>query len=170
MSLQKYPEHTIAREVESFFKWAERDGGYHKKRFLPIHSIYCGNHTQTLKQISKGMTDQLKHLALLQRQFLALPAPGIITDDGEVQMFSSKPPLLMGLLIAQCVVVFVSLDANRADARVRTIASFNFSDADMDVWNGFAVAIFVIMVRDRMVAMLGDMGSDVEEEESDPDA
>jgi hypothetical protein len=160
----------ILKEVEGFFKWAERDGGYHKKACIPLYALYAGRTGQSIKQISKGMTDQLKHLALLHRQHLALATPATISGTDEVQIFRSQPPLLFGLLITHSVIVFVSHDASNADAKIRTIASFNFSDADMDVWNAFALGIFVITVRNRMVEALEGLGSDAEESESDPDA
>lgn len=63
----------------------------------------------------------------------------------------------------------VTLDAANVDAKPRTIAHFDFNDKEMDVWNGFAVAILVCMVRNHLMAIKDDMESDTDSSDSDVD-
>ena len=169
MDVRKPQEHLIKKELENYVKWSEKDGGYFKKRFLPLLVIVAGHPKQPLPALSKLITDQLEFLAMRQRQALALPAAGIATGMGEVQMFSRPPPVLYGVIISHCITVFVTLDSSKQDAKVKTIAHFDFSDKDMDVWNGFAVAILVCMVRNHLMASKNEMQDESEQEEVDPD-
>jgi hypothetical protein len=84
-------------------------------------------------------------------------------------MFSKPPPVVYGVIIAQCVVVFLTLDSGNPEAKPKTIAHFDLSDKNMDVWNGFALAILVCMVRNQLMASMGEMDTESEETGSDPD-
>ena len=169
MDVRKPQEQLIKRELENYIKWSEKDGGYAKKRFLPLLCIVAGRPRQPLPAISKLITDQLEFLAIRHRQVLALPATEIATGMGEVQIFSRPPPVLYGVIISHCITVFVTLDSSKQDAKPKTIAHFDFSDKDMDVWNGFALAILICMVRNHLMAMRDEMEDESGEEEIDPD-
>ncbi len=69
---------------------------------------------------------------------------------------------------------FVSHNAGTPDAPVRSIATFDFGDHDHDVWNGFAIAIAVILARNYLVGLRrfddGSKGGVVGTQRSDPDA
>lgn len=162
-------EQLIRKELENYVKWSERDGGYANKRFIPLLCLVAGHPTQNLPVLVKHITDQLEFLALKHRQALALPPPGRLNEGGEAEMFSRPPPVVYGVIISHCVAVFVTLDSGKLDAKPKTIAHFDFSNKDMDVWNGFALAILVCMVRNQLMGMKDEMESDHEDEEVDPD-
>jgi hypothetical protein len=84
-------------------------------------------------------------------------------------MFRRTPPVLFGVIITQHIIVFVSLDSANPEAKVRTIAHFDFSNRDMDVWNGFAVAILAVTARNYIMSHIDELEVD-DREESDPDA
>jgi hypothetical protein len=169
LECHKPQEQLIKKELENYIKWSERDGGYHNKRFIPLLCLVAGHPTQELPVLVKHITDQLEFLALKHRQALAFLPPGRLKEDGEIEMFSRPPPVVYGVIIAHCVTVFVTLDSGKVDAKPKTIAHFDFSNKDMDVWNGFALAILVCMVRNQLMAIKDDMESDHEDEGNDPD-
>ena len=169
MDVRKPQEKTIKKELENYIKWSEKDGGFDKKRFLPLLVTVAGHPKKPLPALSKEITDQLDFLAIRHRQALALPATTVATGMSEVQMFSRPPPVLYGVIISHCITVFVTLDSSKQDAKVKTIAHFDFSDTDMDVWNGFALAILVCMVRNQLMARKDEMQDESEDEETDPD-
>jgi hypothetical protein len=166
---RKPQEPLIKKELENYIKWSEKDGGYNKKRFLPLIVIIKAHVRQSLDMISKRMTDQLVFLAKRHRQALALPASSIATGMEDVKMFVRPPPVVYGVIISQYIVVFTSLDSSKQGAKVKTIAHFDFSQVDMDVWNGFALAILVIMVRNKLMEWKDQMPDESEGEEVDPD-
>jgi hypothetical protein len=163
MQARKPQEQLVKRELENYIKWSERDGGYADKRFLPLMCVVAGDPTQELTMISKAITDQLDFLAARHRQALRLPS-----DSGE-QIYSRPLPVLYGVIISHCITVFVTLDTARNDVTPKTIAHFDFSDNDMDVWNGFALAILVCMVRNHLMARMDEMETETEGDETDPD-
>lgn len=169
LEFHKPQEQLIKRELENYIKWSERDGGYVSKRFIPLLCLVAGRPGQELPALSQAITDQLEFLAVNHRQALALPSPGRVDELGEPKMFSRPPPVVYGVIIAHCVTVFVTLDSGKLNAKPKTIAHFDFSNKDMDVWNGFALAILVCMVRNQLMAMRDEMETDHEDEESDPD-
>ncbi len=169
LEVRKPPEKLIKKELENYIKWSERDGGYAKQRFIPLLTLVTGHPGQELPDISKAITDQLRFLAQQHRRALALPAPGRLTDTGEVEIFSKPPPVLYGMIIAQSIVVFVTLDSATPVANVQTIAHFDFSKKNLDVWNGFALAILVCMVRNHLMARVDEMQPESTKEEKDPD-
>lgn len=169
LECRKPQEQVIKKEIENYIKWSERDGGYASKRFIPLLCLVAGHPSQNLPTISKAITDQMEFLALKHRQALALPQPSRLRENNEVEMFSKPPPVVHGIIIAQCVTVFLTLDSGKPGAKPKTIAHFDFSDKNMDVWNGFAVAILVCMVRNQLMASKDEMETETEETDSDPD-
>lgn len=169
LEVRKPPEKLIKKELQNYINWSERDGGYAKHRFIPLLALVAGHPGQKLPDISKAITDQLQFLAQQHRQALAFWKPRQLTDPDEIQLYSRSPPVLYGMIIAQSIVVFVTLDSATTEANVQTIAHFDFSKKDMDVWNGFAVAILVCMVRNHLMARIGEMQPESAKEEIDPD-
>ncbi|KAI9741439.1 MAG: hypothetical protein M1818_004245 [Claussenomyces sp. TS43310] len=166
----KPQEQLIKKELDNYVKWSERDGNYNTKRFLPRLSIVAGHPDQEIPNITRAITDQLRFLAIRHRQALALPHPGRLNELGEVEVFMRPPPVLYGVIIAHCITLFVTLDSSKVDAQIRTIAHFDFSNADMDVWNSFAVAILVCMVRNKIMENMDLLESESESPDTDPDS
>jgi len=160
-------EQIIKKEIDSYLKWSEVDGGYRHKTFLPIIAVVAGKPGQRIGDISRIMTDQLNFLADQHREAL------VIEDDqqgnGAPAVYSREPPLLYGIIIAGAIAVFVTLDSAQAGAVPRTISHFDFDQRTMDVWNGFAIAIMVVSVRNYMISIKEHL-EDEEEEDDDPDA
>ena len=158
----------IAKALKDYVKWTEKDGGYFKKRFIPVLAVVTGKPHHATDRISKAILDQMQFLAKNHREFLALPEPRI-NELGEVELYRRQPPLLYGIIVAQTIAIFVTLDSSKPDATLRHIAHFDFKEPKVHVWNGFALAIICVVARNSVMSMKDEF-EDEDESESDPDA
>lgn len=161
-------EEVIKKEIENYLKWAEFDGGYQNKDYIPITAIVARSPGQDIDSLSKAMTDSLESLAAEHREDLLIEGSDGGAPGGAPTLYSRIPPLLYGIVIAGSKVIFITFDAAKDDSKPRTIAHFDFDETTMDVWNGFAVAIMIIFVRNYMMAIRENFEDD-STEISDPD-
>jgi hypothetical protein len=158
----------IAKALKDYIKWSEIDGGYFKKRFIPVLTIITGKPKEPTDRISKAITDQMQFLAKKHRDFLILTEPRT-NEIGKVEVYRRQPPLLYGIIVAQTIAIFVTLDSSNPEAKLRHIAHFDFKEPKMDVWNGFALAIICVVARNYMISVKDEFEED-DASSSDPDA
>jgi hypothetical protein len=158
----------IEKALRGYIKWTEQDGGYFKKRFLPVLTVVTGKPNQPTEQISKAITDQMQFLAKKHRDFLALQKLQA-NELGETDMYRRPPPLLYGIIVAQTIAIFVTLDSSKPEAKLRHVAHFDFKEPKVDVWNGFALAIICVVARNHLMSVKDEFEDD-DEPDSDPDA
>ena len=77
-------------------------------------------------------------------------------------------PTLYGLIIAETIVTFITYDASVPDKAIRPLQIFDFGNSSQDVWNGLAVGILVVWVRNFLMTQEAEIVD--QDEESDPDA
>ncbi|KAI6711592.1 hypothetical protein JHW43_005870 [Diplocarpon mali] len=164
----KSPEKMIQKEIQNYIKWSEIDGGFFKRRFIPVHTIVCARSTQTAGSIGTAITSQMRFLGERHREQLAIPG-GRLNELGEVEMFSRNPPLLYGLIISQTKVILTTCVSDNPDAEVKHIDVIDFTNKDMDVWNGFAIAFIIIAARNYIMSTKDELELD-STPESDVDA
>jgi hypothetical protein len=99
-------------------------------------------------------------LAQKHREHLRILPEGQLHEIGEVAKYRRQPPLLYGIIIAQSMVIFVTLDSANPEAKVRHLTHFDFKEKDMDVWNGFAIAFMVIAARNYIMSIKDDLEID----------
>ena len=160
--LAKYTNNCVpmmTREIKQVVKWSEWDGGYKGKRFIPVLSILSAKPTQDSDTILKSIRDQLGFLASRHREHLALDEPRV-AENGEIELYSSPPPILYGIILAQTMAIFSTLDSSDPDAKTKHIAHFDFKQAGHSVWNGMAVAIIVVMARNYTMSRLETLEDD----------
>ncbi|KAE8447722.1 hypothetical protein EG329_010529 [Mollisiaceae sp. DMI_Dod_QoI] len=160
-------EQLIAKGIQDYIKWSERDGGYDKMRFLPVLVVVAARPRESTTTISTAIEDQLKFLAERHREHLALPKEHI-NELGEIEKYSRRPPLLYGMIVARTMVIFVTMDSADASGKIKHLNHFDFKDKPMDVWNGFAIAYMVIMARNYIMSIKDELEEETEES-SDPD-
>lgn len=159
----------ISKALKDYIKWTEKDGGYFKKRFIPILTVYIGKPNQPASMITKNIHDQMKFLARQHREHLVLPeTPNKVNERGEVRLYRRPPPLLYGIVVAQNIAIFVTLDSSNSESKLRHIAHFDFKDEKVHVWSGFALAIICVIARNHLMAVKDEFEDD-EDSESDPD-
>lgn len=161
-------ERLMSKEIESYIKWSEMDGGFNKLRFAPVLTVVAAAHREAINSISASITEKMENLAQRHRSGLMLDEPRT-NEVGEVEIYSRQPPLLYGIIVAQSMAIFVTLDSANPEAKIRHLAHFDFKDKDMNVWNGIALAIIVIVARNYMISIKDELGAD-DRESSDPDA
>jgi hypothetical protein len=111
----------------------------------------------------------MKFLARQHREHLAFPeTPKKFNEHGELRLYRRQPPLLYGIIVAQNIAIFVTLDSSNSEAKLRHITHFDFKDEKVHVWSGFALAILCVIARNNMMAVKHEF-EDETEPESDPD-
>lgn len=133
------PEPLIKRGLENYIKWAEKDGGYYGKHFIPIHRVIAGSSHEATKVTVQAMEDQLEQLALKHHH------------AHKANNYKGELPVLYGMLVIGMTVAFITKDVSRIDRKAKMLSHFDFKDPGSDVWNGFSVAIAVCMMRDWMI-------------------
>jgi len=156
----------MTREIKQVVKWSEWDGGYKRKRFIPVLTIISAKPSQDTDAILKSLRDQMGFLASRHREYLALDEPQVV-ENGEVELYSSRPPILYGIILAQTMAIFSTLDSSVPEAKTKHIAHFDFKQPGHSVWNGMAIAIIVVMARNYTMSLLETLEDD--DSESDPD-
>ena len=83
-----------------------------------------------------------------------------ISSEGKPVEYRRQPPLLYGIIIAQSMAIFVTLDSANPDAKVRHLTHFDFKEKNMVVWNGFAIAYIVTMAKDYIISIRDELAID----------
>ncbi|RKF76954.1 hypothetical protein GcC1_067015 [Golovinomyces cichoracearum] len=157
----------IAREIHNYIKWSERDGKYSRMRFLPVLTTVIARPKQSMNSLSAAINSQMNFLAQRHRESLIIPE----THDEQENNFRGKdnyikqPPLLYGVIVAHTVIIFVTLDSANVDATVKHMQHFDFREQGADAWNGFAIAILIIVARNYIMSIKKEL----EDDESDLD-
>ncbi|KIN00280.1 hypothetical protein OIDMADRAFT_82128, partial [Oidiodendron maius Zn] len=160
-------ERLMSKEIESYIKWSQMDGGFNKLRFVPVLTVVAAAHREAIDSISASITEKMENLAQKHRDELILEEPRT-NEVGEVEIYSRQPPLLYGIIVAQSMTIFVTLDSANSEAKIRHLAHFDFKVKDMNVWNGIALAIIAIMARNYLMSIKDELEVD-DQESSDPD-
>ncbi|KAF4636273.1 hypothetical protein G7Y89_g1801 [Cudoniella acicularis] len=161
-------EKFIEKQIQDYVRWSEKDGGFDKKRFLPVLTVVAARPNEAIDSISKTITNQMNFLAKKHRDHLGIH----VGEEGEIDHIDANkraPPILYGIIIAQTMAIFVTLDSANLKGKLRHIEHFDFTVKDMDVWNGFALAIMVTVARNSIMAIRDELETD-DEPESDVDA
>ncbi len=157
-------EKLIAREIKSYIKWSEKDGGFSKMRFLPVLTVVTGRPRESVASIGTSINTQLKFLAEPHREHLTV----LPLEPGEPVKYIRSPPLLYGIIVAQTMAIVVTLDSANPDAIVKHLTDVQFKNKNMDVWNELAIAFTIIMSRNYIMSIKNELEQD-DESEVDPD-
>ncbi|TVY71464.1 hypothetical protein LSUE1_G007364 [Lachnellula suecica] len=158
------PEQLIEREIKRYIDYTEKDGGFHRTRFIPVISVVKARPGQEIDSITKAITAEMTFLAEKHRESLGFSAD----KDFELDANKNAPPLLYGMIVARTMVVFVTLDSANPNASLRHILHFDFTVKKMDVWNGFAISIMAICARNYTMGIKDELEID-DDPISDPD-
>ncbi|KAI9855424.1 MAG: hypothetical protein M1830_006465 [Pleopsidium flavum] len=172
------PEGTIRREIESYIKWSEIDGRLTTDHHVPVLTVATTKPGQDIQEVVDIVTAKLHALARRYRDKWRIHSTVEASRskdpaDTVKDEYAHDLPTLYGMVISHTVVTFVSHTTAVPYMPVRSIALFDFGDDEHDVWNGFAVAILVVMVRNYLMGLhkfeSGTKGAG-ETKKSDPDA
>lgn len=146
-------EKVIARGIKEYNNWAEKDGCYFNKKYTPILVVTAGKPGQSFDTITQRTERDMQMLATFHRA-------QVLQEEGDPNFpakFFVDPPLIYGVMIAGTKVIFVTLDSKHPEDTPRAIADFDFNDPTMDVWNSFAIAIFITATRNWLAEQLKDV-------------
>lgn len=154
--LNKPTAKVMKKEIESYIHHTAVDAGYANKDFIPSIIVLTAPFTNrkplTLEQgaaVEARTTKQMHKLAARHRAALALPKPHHINELGEAEKYRRPPPVVFGIVCSETKVWFASLDSAITDETIapNAMTAFNFAHVGADVWNGIAIALLCINVR-----------------------
>ena len=175
---RKRAEPIFSRCLKNYVSWALTDVGLHPKQrpnAIPVHALVTMKRNETGSDTVHAISDKLYQLADAYTRAYGI-VPSVETTDTESVITSATTdeanlPVLTGLMVCHSLVVIVTLNsASHArkqksrtrrtslqqateDSGLRFIATFDFSDDGMDVWNALAIAIAVMRIRRTMLEL-----------------
>lgn len=175
------PEPVLKRTARKYISWALADVGLHptqRPNAIPVHSLVTMRRGETTQATISIISEKLHTLAQRYRtvygvrESIELRDPASISSE-DMTSEDSHLPVLTGLMICSSLIAVVTLNsATQSLARVRStgnhrqslqqakdesgvrfIATFDFSEDGMDVWNALAIAICVMRIRKTMLEL-----------------
>lgn len=133
----------------------------------PETSQTGGGSSKKRKHLSDTEEDKLQaesstSAAKRQKTGIATSATSASTSTMTGPVYKRRLPVVFGLTIAHSVVGICSHDASKPGKPIRNLATFNFGKDGQDVWNGLAVAILIVWVRNSLVRIWNQMIQDGE--------
>ena len=193
------PEPTIRREIDNYIKWSHTDGDLLRRNFIPALIVETKSPRESVSSVVQRMTTKLQNLGYRYRDLYnhhrskpttvglgkSFPkekartklttAPRLVSPNPNPSPKSRRDdsdddlPTLYGIIIAETIVTFITYNTNIPTKEIRPLQIFNFADSSQDVWNGLAVGILVVWVRNFLMAQGAEVLPEKEREESDPD-
>ncbi|KAF2265700.1 hypothetical protein CC78DRAFT_567292 [Lojkania enalia] len=159
------PAYHIRMSIKKYNKWAMKDAGIEPVwRDISLFEVIIGSTETSSNDLQQKMLLKLGRLADLWSEAFALAREVRAGEDDTLPSL----PTLYGVIASHTIMAFVSYDPSAETPTLRTVAIFDFGQEGYDVWNTFAVAIFIIHCRNRMMEL--DLLPEVQpQSESDPD-
>jgi len=150
-------EKQIRQAIHTYNRWAmKEDGGFATLwDGLSLFQVYTCAKNSSSTDLEKKATRRLDKLASRWRQAFCDRVAQNSRREQCKPDYDCIPniPTLYGVLASHTVMAFVSYDVQASSPCLRTIAMFDFGQEDYDCWNAFAIAIFVIHCRNRMIEL-----------------
>ena len=175
------PEPVLGRTVRKYISWALADVGLHPQQrpnAIPVHTLVTMKQGETTQATITTISERLHKLAHRYRTVYGVresiePTDSASVSSDRTSSEDSNLPILMGLMICSSLIAVVtlnpatqstaqfrntagtrqSLQAAKDESGLRFIATFDFSDEGMDVWNALAIAICVMRIRKTMLEL-----------------
>ncbi|KAF7924613.1 hypothetical protein BELL_0521g00060 [Botrytis elliptica] len=153
------PEAQMRQWIGKYVEWTERDGGYYKKKFIPVLCLVEGRWRAPAAETTKRLKDQMNFHAESWRRTLLRPSP-IVNEFGETEIYFRRPPLIYGILYIQAKALFVTLDSSDPQAKIRDIHVCDFLDTSKHFWHAISVAIVAKIAQKYMMSIVDTLEDD----------
>ncbi|KAK4990437.1 hypothetical protein LTR66_006794 [Elasticomyces elasticus] len=174
------PEALLERAISQYIKWSEQDAGFNSATYIPVIAIETGDVDTPTRVLQDAIRAKLEALADQWANALRID-PSVASSPTAVQpeakAFKQTPPTLYGIVITHTLVAVVAYLPMQATPALKTVAIFDFGDADYNVWNELAVAILVCHARnvagtykDILEEVMGGAEKESKGDQEDPDA
>lgn len=163
------PERPLLRGITNYYKWTLLDGNLEHKTHIPVTAIACAKPKESTESVVNRVTDQLHSLARQYRDKWRHPK---CKESDEKQVYTHQLPTLFGFVIKYTVVAVVTCDSSVPGKPIRTLHTGDWTRVGQEVWHALAVSIALIKQRNYLMQLdkEGELGPEIIEEESDPDA
>lgn len=164
---KRTPERHIVQAVKKYSQWAMRDGGMrHIYDDIKLFEMVACDKATPSYICEQKMINKLHRLhARWDEEMLSHDKTGLVAAPEEL-------PTLYGVIASHTIMAFVSYvlpTEPNPKGSLRTIAIFDLGEEDYDVWNSFAIAIFVIHCRNRLQELKEFLPEPVVAQQRDPD-
>lgn len=153
------PEYQMKIWIAKYVEYTEREGGYNKKKFIPVLCLVRGRWKASAAETTKRLQDQMNFHAESWRRSLLRPSP-IVNDLGKTEIYFRRPPIIYGILYIQAKALFVTLDSSNPDAKIRDIHICDFLDSKKHFWHAVSVAIVVKIAQKYMESIKDELEDD----------
>lgn len=177
----KTPEPAIRRALDTFHRWALRDGNLRHKRFTPLIVTVVARPNESPAHVFDRCHARLRKNGRRWRRRSSVSG----------HPACDRLPTLYGVVVKYSVMAIVSWDPNdptrggsgssvsststddlKMDSTlnpVRTLGTYNWKTVGHDVWHALAVGVVECKARNYLMALAakGELGEDIVE--SDPD-
>ena len=175
------PEPILRRTVRNYLSWALADVGLHPQQrpnATPLHTLVTMRRGESTQATINTISEKLHKLADRYRAVYGVRESIEPIDSASVSSEGTNSedchlPILTGFMICSSLIAVVtlnpatqstanfsttsnlrrSLQAAKDESGVRFIATFDFSEDGMDVWNALAIAICVMRIRKTMLEL-----------------
>jgi hypothetical protein len=166
------PESTLIKAIDTTLKWALRDADMLHRDYIPIYTVASMQPNEELEATMRRVTAEMHGFGCCYREaWEALPPPndertGSAKDKRratvEVEEAGAQPrrepPTIYGLLVVATTVSVLTYDSMVPGKRIRVLANFDFSQEMQDVWNGLAISVVVIWMRNVLMSLNAPLG------------
>ncbi|KAA8571111.1 hypothetical protein EYC84_000460 [Monilinia fructicola] len=153
------PEHQMKIWIRKYVDYTEKEGGYHKKKFIPVLCLVQGRWKASAAETTKRLQDQMAFHAESWRRSLLRPSP-ILNALGETEIYFRRPPIIYGILYIQAKALFVTLDSSNPEAKIRDIHVCDFLDSSKHFWHAVSVAIVAKIAQKYMETFKDELEDD----------
>ncbi|KAM0145085.1 hypothetical protein ACHAP3_000207 [Botrytis cinerea] len=153
------PEAQMRQWIGKYVEWTERDGGYHRKKFIPVLCLVEGRWRAPAAETTKRLKDQMNFHAESWRRTLQRPPP-VVNEFGQTEIYFRRPPLIYGILYIQAKALFVTLDSSDPLAKIRDIHVCDFLDSSKHFWHAISVAIVAKIAQKYMMSIIDTLEDD----------
>ena len=162
-------ERPLFHAINKYYKWSIADANVQHKDIIPVVAIASAKGQETVESVVGRVTDQLHSLSRQYRDKWRLPRS---RGSDEHQEFVHELPTLTGFVIKYSIVAIVTCDSRVPGSPIRTLGTFDFKVIGQDVWHALAISIAMIRGRNYLMQLdaEGELGPEVVDDDSDPDA
>ncbi|KAM0313139.1 hypothetical protein ACHAO8_005779 [Botrytis cinerea] len=153
------PEAQMRQWIGKYVEWTERDGGYHRKKFIPVLCLVEGRWRAPAAETTKRLKDQMNFHAESWRRTLQRPS-AVVNEFGQTEIYFRRPPLIYGILYIQAKALFVTLDSSDPQAKIRDIHVCDFLDSSKHFWHAISVAIVAKIAQKYMMSIIDTLEDD----------
>ncbi|KAF1817529.1 hypothetical protein P152DRAFT_469949 [Eremomyces bilateralis CBS 781.70] len=163
---QRTAERVLTDAINRYALWAFKDGNVNPKTgsMIPIFTTWAGPGTEAPVKLQSELARKFRFIASSWRDAQYFRA------NMDQSAEPAQLPTLYGVIVSEKVFGILTYDIPNEDSmshiehiqHMRCVGMFSYDDYALDVYNGLAIAITLIHVRNRMIELKNEWRSVLE--------